>query len=151
MQLLRFIALTLVLVLASCASTPPKRINPPQVAIQRLATLPGGGFEIELRLENQSDIAMRFASFDLALRIAGIDAGRFSGSPAIEVAAHSAEVANLRLPAVAAADAALAANGAGAVHYMLVGPITISEPKREYSIQYESRLSPVPGKPGEFR
>ena len=39
----------------------------------------------------------------------------------------------------------------GTVHYQLRGTVDISEPERQYDINFESRLSPVPGKPGEFR
>lgn len=150
---LRILATSLVLLLAACASGPPKRINPPQVAIQRLTTQANGAFEVELRLENQSDIAMRFASVDLAFRIAGIDAGRLTTQPDLEVASHSAETVILQLAAGADAHAPLAAAQVNttAVHYMLRGKVVISEPKRDYDIQFESRLSPVPGKPGEFR
>lgn len=192
---LRIFSISLALLLSACASGPPKRINPPQVAIQRLTTQANGAFEVELRLENQSDIAMRFASVDLAFRIAGIDAGRLATQPDLEVASHSAETVILKLAAgtdasepLAAAqsadstpdkvldgefeyedqngklvkvpidatrraeiDRALAQNSDTAVHYMLRGNVVISEPEREYDIQFESRLSPVPGKPGEFR
>ena len=185
----------LALLLASCASGPPRNINPPQASIQRLTMQPGGGFDIELRLQNHSDIAMRFASLDLALRIAGIDAGQLVATPNLEVAAHNAEVVQLHLGAEKdAAEPLAAATGASgapdrvlqgefeyqsqdgtmvkvpidatrraeietalahdndtAVHYMLQGRVQISEPEREYEIFFESRLSPVPGKPGEFR
>ncbi len=150
---LRIFSISLALLLSACASGPPKRINPPQVAIQRLTTQTDGAFEVELRLENQSDIAMRFASVDLAFRIAGIDAGRLTAQPDLEVASHSAETVILKLVAGADANEPLAAGRTSnaAVHYMLRGNVVISEPKREYDIQFESRLSPVPGKPGEFR
>ena len=193
MTQLRILAICFALLLGACASTPPKRINPPQVAVQRLVTAANGAFDVELRLENQSDIAMRFASFDLAFRIAGIDAGRLAATPDLEVAAHSAEIVKLQLQSAQAGEplaAAQASNGAPdrvldgefeyesrggemvkvpidatrraeieqtlqksdtAVHYMLRGMVNISEPKREYDISFESRLSPVPGLPGEFR
>lgn len=136
---------------------------------------------------------MRFASFDLAFRVAGIDAGRLSASPNIEVAAHSAEIVPLKLASTKASEPLSAAQTSDnvpdkvldgefeyetrdgqmvkvpidatrraeieqtlvksdtAVHYQLRGMVYISEPKREYDISFESRLSPVPGVPGEFR
>ena len=193
MTLLRIPVLGLAVLLAACASAPPKRINPPQVAIQRLVTAADGAFEVELRLENQSDVAMRFASFDLAFRVAGIDAGRLAASPDLEVAAHSAEIVQLKLASTKAGEPLAAAQTSDnlpdkvldgefeyetrdgkmvkvpidatrraeieqtlvksdtAVHYQLRGMVYISEPKREYDIAFESRLSPVPGLPGEFR
>lgn len=195
MRMLRLLTLSLALVLAACASAPPKRINPPQVSIQRLTTQANGDFDIELRLQNHSDVAMRFGAFDLALIIAGIDAGQLRANPDLEVAAHTAELVSLQLaagpdagaPLAAAAGAsgkpdrvldgefefenqdgkmvkvpidatrraeietALARASDTAVHYMLRGKLATSEPERDYEIFFESRLSPVPGIPGEFR
>ncbi|HRG17086.1 MAG TPA: hypothetical protein PLB00_13895 [Pseudomonadota bacterium] len=197
MRSIRLFALSSVLLLAACASAPPKRINPPTVSVQRLA-MQGGGYEVELRLQNHSDVTMHFAGIDLQLRIAGIDAGQLHASPDIDVTPHNAEVVNLRLaaekdaaePLNAAENArgasaapdrvlegefeyenqdgdwvkvpidatrraeieqALADKADTAVHYQLRGNVRISEPARDYDIFFESRLSPVPGKPGEFR
>ncbi|MBK6727942.1 MAG: hypothetical protein IPG63_11865 [Xanthomonadales bacterium] len=195
MRMLRLLTLSLALVLAACASAPPKRINPPQVSIQRLTTQANGDFDVELRLQNHSDVAMRFGAFDLALIIAGIDAGQLRANPDLEVAAHTAELVSLQLaagpdagaPLAAAAGAsgkpdrvldgefefenqdgkmvkvpidatrraeietALARASDTAVHYMLRGKLATREPERDYEIFFESRLSPVPGIPGEFR
>lgn len=198
MRSIRLFALTTVLLLAACASAPPKRINPPTVSVQRLAMLGSGSFDVELRLQNHSDVTMHFADIDLQLRIAGIDAGRLQATPDIDVTPHNAEIVNLRLAAETdAAEPLSAAENAGetntapdrvlegefeyenqngdwvkvpidatrraeieqaladkadtAVHYQLRGNVRISEPARDYDIFFESRLSPVPGKPGEFR
>lgn len=195
MRTFRLLVASLALALAACASGPPKRINPPQVSIQRLAMQGDGAYDIDLRLQNHSDVAMRFASIDLALRIAGIDAGRLVAQPDIEVAPHNAELVQLHLTGEKAAaeplaaaehsnsapdrvmegefeyesrngemvkvpidatrraeiEQSLAAKGDTAVHYMLRGTVVISAPARDYEVFYESRLSPVPGKPGEFR
>lgn len=198
MRSIRLFALTTVLLLAACASAPPKRINPPTVSVQRLAMLGSGSFDVELRLQNHSDVTMHFADIDLQLRIAGIDAGRLQATPDIDVTPHNAEIVNLRLAAEKdAAEPLSAAENAGetntapdrvlegefeyenqngdwvkvpidatrraeieqaladkadtAVHYQLRGNVRISEPARDYDIFFESRLSPVPGKPGEFR
>lgn len=198
MRSIRLFALTTVLLLAACASEPPKRINPPTVSVQRLAMLGSGSFDVELRLQNHSDVTMHFADIDLQLRIAGIDAGRLQATPDIDVTPHNAEIVNLRLAAEKnAAEPLSAAENAGetntapdrvlegefeyenqngdwvkvpidatrraeieqaladkadtAVHYQLRGNVRISEPARDYDIFFESRLSPVPGKPGEFR
>lgn len=198
MRSIRLFALTTVLLLAACASAPPKRINPPTVSVQRLAMLGSGSFDVELRLQNHSDVTMHFADIDLQLRIAGIDAGRLQATPDIDVTPHNAEIVNLRLaaekdaaePLSAAENAdetntapdrvlegefeyenqngdwvkvpidatrraeieqALADKADTAVHYQLRGNVRISEPARDYDIFFESRLSPVPGKPGEFR
>jgi hypothetical protein len=198
MRSIRLFALTTVLLLAACASAPPKRINPPTVSVQRLAMLGSGSFDVELRLQNHSDVTMHFADIDLQLRIAGIDAGRLQATPDIDVTPHNAEIVNLRLAAEKdAAEPLSAAENAGAtntapdrvlegefeyenqngdwvkvpidatrraeieqaladkadtaVHYQLRGNVRIAEPARDYDIFFESRLSPVPGKPGEFR
>lgn len=195
MRTLRLLAVSLVLLLAACASTPPKRINPPTLSIQRLAMHDHGDYDIELRLQNHSDVTMHFAELDLQLRIAGIDAGALRTQPDIDVAPHNAEIVKLRLAAASdAAEPLSAAEASGsapervldgefeyenrdgdwvkvpidatrraeieqvlaerndtAVHYMLRGNVRTSEPPRDYDIYFESRLSPVPGKPGEFR
>lgn len=198
MRTIRLLAVSFALLLAACASAPPKRINPPTVSIQRLAMQDSGGYDVELRLQNHSDVTMHFADLDLQLRIAGIDAGRLRAAPDIDVAPHNAEIVNLRLaaekdtaePLSAAENAgeteaapdrvldgefeyenrdgdwvkvpidasrraeieqALAEKADTAVHYQLRGNVRISEPARDYDIFFESRLSPVPGKPGEFR
>lgn len=195
MRTIRLFAVTTALVLAACASAPPKRINPPTVSIQRLAMQGSGGYDVELRLQNHSDVTMHFAELDLQLRIAGIDAGALRANPDIDVTPHNAEVVNLRLAAekdaaepLSAAETAegspdrvlegefeyenqdgdwvkvpidatrraeieqaLADKADTAVHYQLRGNVRINEPARDYDIFFESRLSPVPGKPGEFR
>ena len=195
MRSIRLFAVSFALLLAACASAPPKRINPPTVSIQRLAMQGSGGYDIELRLQNHSDVTMHFAEIDLQLRIAGIDAGALRANPDLDVTPHNAEIVNLRLaaekdtaePLSAAENAdgapdrvlegefeyenqdgewvkvpidasrraeieqALAQQNDTAVHYQLRGNVRISEPARDYDIFFESRLSPVPGKPGEFR
>ena len=137
MRTARLFTLSLALIVAACASAPPKRINPPAVSIQRLVMQASGAYAIELRLQNHSDVPMHFAGINLQLRVAGIDAGRLRTQPDIDVSPHNAEIVHLRL----SADKS----------YMLRGTVDISEPKRSYDIVFESRLSPVPGKPGEFR
>ncbi|HQW80975.1 MAG: hypothetical protein IPF83_07575 [Rhodanobacteraceae bacterium] len=195
MRTARLFTLSLALIVAACASAPPKRINPPAVSIQRLVMQASGAYAIELRLQNHSDVPMHFAGINLQLRVAGIDAGRLRTQPDIDVSPHNAEIVHLRLSAdksvaeplsaIELADDApdrvlegefeyenqngdwvkvpidatrrgeieqvLADKNNTAVHYMLRGTVDISEPKRSYDIVFESRLSPVPGKPGEFR
>jgi hypothetical protein len=117
MRSIRLFALTTVLLLAACASAPPKRINPPTVSVQRLAMLGSGSFDVELRLQNHSDVTMHFADIDLQLRIAGIDAGRLQATPDIDVTPHNAEIVNLRLAAEKdAAEPLSAAENAGATN-----------------------------------
>ena len=195
MRTIRLFAVSFALLLAACATSTPKRINPPAVSIQRLVMQERDGYDIELRLQNHSDVSMHFAEIDLTLRIAGIDAGQLRARPDIEVSPHNAELLSLRLsaakdvdePLIAAEtvdrapdrvlegefeyenqngewvqvpidatrraeiDRVLADRNDTAVHYLLRGKVMISEPKRDYDLYFESRLSPVPGKPGEFR
>ncbi|MBP7625051.1 MAG: LEA type 2 family protein [Xanthomonadales bacterium] len=153
MRTLRLFTLSLALIVAACASAPPKRINPPALSIQRLAMPDSGSADVELRLQNHSDVPMRFATIDLKLRFAGVDAGTLRVQPGIEVAPHNAEVVAVQIDPTRRAEVAgvLADLRDGTVHYQLRGTIDISEPERQYDINFESRLSPVPGKPGEFR
>lgn len=198
MRPIRLLTLALPILLAACASAPPKRVNPPTVSIQKLSLARNAGFEIELRLQNHSDVTMTFAEIDLLLRIADIDAGNLAAQRKVEVSPHNAEIVRINLAADSAAseplkgaeaansdetasdavlegefeyenqngelvkvpinparreeiEKSLADQSDTAVRYQLRGTVRISDPTRDYDIDFESRLSPVPGKPGEFR
>jgi hypothetical protein len=57
-------------------------------------------------------------------------------------------------PLVLTADARTAladAGQSGVLTYRIAGRVTTTRPDGRYPVEFESRLSPVPGRPGEFR
>lgn len=129
--------------LAACG--PVKRINPPAATVQRLA-LEGDAIALDLRVHNHSDVATRVARFDGTI---ALDAGAprpLSLPIDLEIPQHAAEVVGTRIDATGWAPAP-----GSTVRYRLEGRISTSDPRGDYRVEYESRLSPVPGRPGEFR
>ena len=146
----------LLALLAGCASTGGQRISEPAASIQQLSIDAQGQWQLALRLQNYSNVAMRFEEVDLALSIANEAAGQLQARPALTVAAESAEILNISLTPglntkLRAADAL--ANGRGFA-YQLKGTVkasTESGKSRSYQIQRDSALSPAPELPGVLR
>ncbi len=136
-------ALVLLALIAGCG--PVKRINPPAATVQRLEVVaPGGAVQIELRLHNHSDVTTTFDRFDGTLALGGGEATPLAVEIGLDVPAHAAEV-------VRASVAAAALPLDRPLRYRLDGRIATREPRGSYPVEYESTLSPVPGRPGEFR
>ncbi len=157
MKLTRFIGMALcVAFLAGCASGPVRRVSEPSARIQQLTVRADGSWSTDLRIENFSSIAMRFDRVDLALTVAGQDAGRLTAQPALSIGKESADVVTVTLAPSAAAKLAVAdalAAGRG-VDYTLKGTVdaTPDEAKqRSFKIDRSSALSPAPGLPGVLR
>ncbi|PJK07569.1 hypothetical protein CO610_07885 [Lysobacteraceae bacterium NML95-0200] len=146
----------LLALLAGCASTGSKRVSEPATSIQQLAIDAQGQWQVELRLQNYSSVAMRFDEVALALSIEGKEAGQLQATPALTVAPESAEILSITLtpslPAkLQAADALATGRGFG---YHLKGTVKASVENgkpRSYSLQRNSALSPAPGLPGVLR
>lgn len=157
MKLTRFIGMALcVAFLAGCASGPVRRVSEPSARIQQLTVRADGSWSTDLRIENFSSIAMRFDRVDLALTVAGQNAGRLTAQPALSIGKESADVVTVTLAPSAAAKLAVAdalAAGRG-VDYTLKGTVdaTPDEAKqRSFKIDRSSALSPAPGLPGVLR
>lgn len=157
MKVMRWTGLALcALLLASCASGPVRRVSEPSARIQQLTVRADGSWSTDLRIENFSSIAMRFDRVDLALTVAGQDAGRLAAQPALSIGKESADVVTVILAPSAAAKLAVAdalAAGRG-VEYTLKGTVdaTPDEAKqRTFKIDRSSALSPAPGLPGVLR
>lgn len=157
MKLTRFIGMALcVAFLAGCASGPVRRVSEPSARIQQLTVRADGSWSTDLRIENFSSIAMRFDRVDLALTVAGQDAGHLAAQPALSIGKESADVVTVTLAPSAAAKLAVAdalAAGRG-VDYTLKGTVdaTPDEAKqRSFKIDRSSALSPAPGLPGVLR
>jgi len=145
--------LFLVVALAACSSSPPKRIYPHKASVQELLAGANGQWTLKIRLENFSTVPMTFSAVDGKLTVAGQDAGHVLAPTTLTIGPESADVITSTLaPAVAAKIAvanALALKRT--VRYQFVGKITSSEPKRDFDFTFESALSPVPGLDGMLR
>ncbi len=143
----------LAILLAACASGPPKRVFPPQASLQELRVRDDGQWEARIRIQNFSTVPMVFSRLEATLGIGGTEAGRFSLDPALSVGPGSIElVTHVFTPAAgpaAAVQQALASRRA--VRYQLSGRITSSEPASEHPFDYQSALDPVPGLTGVLR
>lgn len=137
--------------LAACGSREIKRVNPPQVSIQKLELQSGRHIVLELRVQNHSDVPMQYGHVTLDLQLASRDATRIDMDTSLDVPPHSAEVVAYNFKPndeiAAAFERALEAG----ITYRLRGEVQSTEPRRTDAVEYDGRLNPVPGKPGEFR
>lgn len=137
---------------AGCGG-PIKRVNPPAATVQRLTVANEGKLALDLRLQNHSDLATRFDRIEATVALEGAIVGTLSMPLPVEVAPHSVEIVAATL-ALAPADAERlkpAIERGQPLRYGLDGTVTTEEPDGKYPLEYESRLSPVPGRPGEYR
>ena len=139
----RIAAFVLLAALAACG--PVKRINPPAASVQRLAIAPGGQLTLDLRVQNHSDLTTRVGRFDGEISLDGRAPQALAVPIDLDVPAHAAEVVTVSLKP----GDALAADRS--LRYRLLGRIVTEEPSGSYEGEHESMLSPVPGRPGEFR
>lgn len=143
------------LLLTACGG-PVRRVSEPTAQIQQLTVRADGRWNVDLRLQNYSSIAMRFDDVRLALSVAGQAAGELRATPALSVGPESADVIAVQLNPDAAAKVAVAdALAAGrTVRYALQGDIAATPDEaaqRSFEIRRESALSPAPGLPGVLR
>jgi hypothetical protein len=130
-----------------------ERIFPPTASIQELVQAEGR-WTLKLRLQNFSNVSMRFDALDARLTVGDVDAGRIALTPTIDVPGNSVEVLETTLTPPPAAGAAIAAalERRSAIRYTLEGEIRSSEPRnREDEFLHESSLTAVPGLNGVLR
>lgn len=145
------------LVTSGCASKATStgliyRINPPGVSVQALRVEEVGPAVVTLRLANFSTVATTFAAVDLELRLGGAAPIAIAATPSLEVPALSSDVAEFRVALPPEARQAVErAAAAGALPYAIAGRVTTASPDGRRRVEFESRLSPVPGRAGEFR
>ena len=150
------VAILIAALLAACASGPVRRVSEPAASIQQLTVRADGRWDVQLRLNNFSSMAMRFSDAKLDIAFDGTAAARIEASPGIEVGPESADVFTTTvtpLPEGRARMATALADGRG-VSYVLTGSLRAAPQDvsaREYRIKRESALSPVPGMPGVLR
>lgn len=141
-------------VLGACASGPKKRIFPPNASVQELRVLADGRWELDLRVQNFSTVAMRFERVRAEFSVTGHAAATLDHLIADSVPPNSAEVVRIELqPSAAAAHAVRnALESRRGVGYRLVGTLSTSEPgNRQDSFEFDSALTPMPGLDGVLR
>ncbi len=140
------------LALSACGGGPVRRINPPVATIQRLETS-GSPWAMTLRIENFSTVPMRFERMELSVELAGQQAGAIAEVLGLDVPGLSAEIVDVSMsPAPAAVDAVVRLKpGAGRVSYTLRGEIVSADPDKAFPFESTSWLTPVPGRPDEYR
>ena len=74
-----------VLSVTGCASGPVRRVSEPSASIQQLTVGADGRWTVELRLQNYSNVPMRFDRVALTLRTADEAAGDLHAEPALTV------------------------------------------------------------------
>ena len=151
------VALLAAALLGACASGPPRRVSEPAASVQQLSVHADGSWTVELRLNNFSNVPMRFDRVDLALSFDGQPAAPLRGSPALSVGPEAADVATIDVaapPAEARIALADALAGSHRIGYHLEGTIDASPEgggMRSYTFKRDNALSPVPGLPGVLR
>ena len=144
------------LLLAGCSSGPVKRVSPPAASIQQLTVQADGQWEVQLRLQNFSSMAMTFSAADLALSSGSTQAVTITSLPVQSVGPESADVVTLVLPPSAEARqlaAGILADGRS-LPYQLKGTVEaapIDKKAKSWPIDFRSTLHPAPGLPGVLR
>lgn len=128
------------------------RVNPPGVSVQALRIDAAGQAVVTLRLANHSTVATTFAAIELDLVLDGTPAIAIAATPDLEIPALSSDIAEFPIELDVAARRAIdRAQTGGALPYFIAGRITTADPDGRHRVEFTSRVSPVPGRPGEFR
>lgn len=144
------------LLLAGCGSGPVRRVSEPAASIQQLTVRADGRWDVQLRLQNYSTVAMRFTATDIEVAFDNGSAARVQAQPQLVVGPESADVYTATLQPTAAGRARLAsalADGRG-LNYSLGGTMDAAPEDgggRSYKVKLSSALAPVPGLPGVLR
>ncbi len=143
----------LLVTLAGCGDGFRELINPPGASVQQLRANATGPWKVTLRLQNFSNVRTTFNTIDLTLSVADVRAGTLKRGTTLAVEADSVELVQFELQPVENARALLASPAVqeAGIAYRLEGRLVTSEPRGNYPLEHESRLAPVPGRPGEFR
>jgi hypothetical protein len=145
------LTILLTALLNACGSREVKRVNPPQVSIQKLQLQSGRHIVLDLRVQNHSDVPTRFSHLTLELQLASRDAAHIDQDIDLDVPPHSAELVPYRFQPSDEIAAAFERALELGITYRLRGEVQSSEPRRTETVEYDGRLTPVPGVPGEFR
>jgi hypothetical protein len=147
----------LALLLAGCGSGGPvRRISEPAASIQQLTVRADGSWEVQVRLNNFSNVPMRFTATNIQVAFDNGAAATVQAQPQIVVGPESADVATAMvspLPEGRARVATALADGRS-LNYALGGTVDAGPEDgkpRTYKITLNSALTPVPGLPGVLR
>ena len=158
MRLLRWIIPVLLLGLAACGPA-KKSVYPPNVSIQQLTVLPGGQWQLTLRIQNNSYGEMDFRSLDGLLQVAELVPVRLHATFERDIPELAGDVVRLDVLPTAAMAQALQApppkGRAGSLASRVTGSISArpeqeSKP-RDFDFSGNNWISPVPGIPGTYR
>lgn len=130
-----------------------KRVNPPSASIEWLAAGAPGAVRVSVRLQNFSTIPTRYGRVEATVELDGAAAGRLAFDAGIEIPGLNSDVVGAEfVPYPSARERLDAAAAAGrAIAYRLEGTIATTQPGDTWKFTFDSRLNPVPGRPGEFR
>ncbi|HWX65381.1 MAG TPA: hypothetical protein VNZ27_03035 [Rhodanobacter sp.] len=136
-----------------------KSVYPPNVSIQQLSVLPGGQWQLTVRIQNNSYGEMDFKSLDGQLQIAELVPVRLHANFKLDVPALNGDVIQLDvLPTTAMAQAlqTIAGKGSsGRLAYRVSGSAS-AKPEQEdkprtFDFNGNDWISPVPGIPNTYR
>ncbi|KZC40307.1 MULTISPECIES: hypothetical protein [Rhodanobacter] len=158
MRLLRWITPVLLLGLAACVPA-KKSVYPPTLSIQQLLVLPGGQWQLTVRIQNNSYAGMDFKSLDGQLQVAELVPVRLHAAFDLDIPELAGDVVQLRvLPTAAMSQAlhAVAAKGSGgALAYRISGSASArpeqEDKPRSFDFNGNDWISPVPGIPDTYR
>jgi hypothetical protein len=144
------------LLLVACASGPARRVSDPAVNIQQLTVRANGSWSLDLRIDNFSNVPMRFDSIRLAMQVGDAPAGTIEGHAGLSIGPESADVATLALAPSSAAKiiVADALSRGTSITYSLEGTIDAgleTGSLHSYRIKRSNALAPVPGLAGVLR
>ena len=143
--------------LGACASGPPRRVSEPSASVQQLSVRADGSWTVDLRLDNFSNVPMRFDRIDLSLAFDGQPAAALRATPAMSIGPESADVTTIEIAAPPAGARLALASALAAGHrvgYHLEGTIEAAaegKGSRSYDFKRDNALSPVPGLVGVLR
>jgi hypothetical protein len=133
------------LLLAACSSGPVRKVHPSTASIQQLAILPGGEWQLSIRIEHFSNVSMHYEALDARLDIDDAEAGDIHVTPDIDIIANSGDLITARL------HPGQQLRPDADFGYRLEGTIRTSDPRASFKFERSSRLSPVPGIPNTWR
>jgi hypothetical protein len=144
------------LLLVACASGPSRRVSDPAANIQQLTMRADGSWSLDVRIDNFSNVPMRFDGIRLAMVAGGVPAGTIEGNAGLSIGPESADIATIVLAPSSAAKIVMADALARKVElaYSLDGTIDAgleTGKLRSYPIKRSNTLAPVPGLPGVLR
>jgi len=136
-----------------------KSVYPPTVSIQQLSVLPGGQWQLTVRIQNNSYGEMDFKSLDGQLQIADSVPIRLHSTFKLDIPALTGDVIQLNVLPTAAMTQALqtiAGKGSGGRLAYRVGGSASAKPEqedkpRDFDFNGNDWISPVPGIANTYR